>query len=126
MQYNHAVAATHLIAHKNDTVLVPTVVAQEAFDGCFGMLRRARSNRERANAHRVIGKVVSHIGSFSITPPSLAAIDRFDQLQKLRLNVGNNDLRIAAIALDLDATVVTANVRDFNRVPRLKWEDWSK
>jgi len=36
------------------------------------------------------------------------------------------DLKIAALALELDATVVTNNIRDFSRVPGLKVEDWSE
>ncbi len=34
------------------------------------------------------------------------------------------DLRIAAIALSRDATLVTANVRHFTRVPELRVENW--
>lgn len=34
------------------------------------------------------------------------------------------DLRIAAIALSRDATLVTGNVRHFTRVPELRIENW--
>lgn len=38
--------------------------------------------------------------------------------------IGANDLLIAAHALALDLTVVTANVREFSRVPSLAVENW--
>lgn len=38
--------------------------------------------------------------------------------------IGPNDLLIAAHALALNLTVVTANVREFSRVPKLLVENW--
>ena len=38
--------------------------------------------------------------------------------------MGPNDLLIAAQALALNLTVVTANVQEFSRVPGLGVEDW--
>jgi len=38
--------------------------------------------------------------------------------------IGDADLRIAAIALDRNLTVVTGNVRHFQKVPALAVENW--
>ena len=38
--------------------------------------------------------------------------------------IGPNDLFIAAHALTLNLTLVTANIREFSRVPGLKVENW--
>jgi tRNA(fMet)-specific endonuclease VapC len=45
-------------------------------------------------------------------------------LEKKQQGIGPMDTLIAAQALRLGATVVTHNVREFRRVPRLKLEDW--
>jgi tRNA(fMet)-specific endonuclease VapC len=45
-------------------------------------------------------------------------------LARQGLPIGPNDLLIAAHALSLNLTVVTANVREFSRVPGLKIENW--
>ena len=58
-------------------------------------------------------------------PLSEPALDTFDRLVRLKLNVGKMDLKIATIALELGATIVTNNARDFCRVPGLVWEDWT-
>ncbi len=52
-------------------------------------------------------------------------MQRYQKLVKQKLNVGKMDLRIAAIALDQNAVVVSRNMRDFQRVPGLVVEDWT-
>lgn len=46
-------------------------------------------------------------------------------LKKAGTPIGANDLFIAAHALALDATLITAHEREFRRVPGLKVENWS-
>ena len=46
-------------------------------------------------------------------------------LEKQGTVIGGNDLMIAATALAHDLTLITHNCREFERVPDLKWEDWS-
>jgi tRNA(fMet)-specific endonuclease VapC len=47
-----------------------------------------------------------------------ADLDRAGEL------IGPNDLLIAAMALANDLVLVTHNVKEFGRVPGLRWEDW--
>ena len=46
-------------------------------------------------------------------------------LERAGTPIGANDLFIAAHALALDAVLVTANEREFRRVPGLKVENWA-
>ncbi len=46
------------------------------------------------------------------------------ELERAGVPIGEPDTRIAAIALSRDLTVVTGNVRHFNRVPGLAVENW--
>lgn len=52
------------------------------------------------------------------------AATMFDSLRKKKVNIGSSDLKIASIALVNDATVLTANTRDFEKVPGLRFENW--
>ena len=47
-------------------------------------------------------------------------------LEKDGAPIGSNDLWIAAHALASGLTLVTNNVREFRRVPKLKIENWAK
>ena len=46
------------------------------------------------------------------------------ELEKRGTPIGSLDTLIAAHALSLDVTLITNNVKEFNRVPRLKLENW--
>jgi tRNA(fMet)-specific endonuclease VapC len=46
------------------------------------------------------------------------------ELERSGRRVAEPDLRIAAIALARDATLVTGNVRHFARIPELRIENW--
>jgi tRNA(fMet)-specific endonuclease VapC len=45
-------------------------------------------------------------------------------LEQRGLPIGHHDLLIAAHALSLNLTMVTANEREFSRIPDLKVENW--
>ena len=45
-------------------------------------------------------------------------------LERAGTPIGPNDMLIAAHALALDLTLVTANTREFERVPALKIDNW--
>ena len=46
-------------------------------------------------------------------------------LEKQGAPIGSMDLLIAAHALSLEVRLVTRNVREFGRVPGLRFEDWA-
>jgi tRNA(fMet)-specific endonuclease VapC len=41
------------------------------------------------------------------------------------LRIGTQDLRIASIVLANDATLLTRNLKDFEKIPELSMQDWS-
>jgi tRNA(fMet)-specific endonuclease VapC len=49
----------------------------------------------------------------------------FQRLRAQRIRIGALDLRVAAIVLSREATLVTRNRQDFAGIPALNIEDWS-
>lgn len=48
-----------------------------------------------------------------------------NELKKQGTSIGNNDLWIASHALSLGAVLVTHNVKEFQRIRDLQWQDWT-
>ena len=68
------------------------------------------------------------LSALEILPLEEPADHRYGELradlEKQGTTIGPNDMLIAAHALMLDCVVVTANEREFSRVPKLKVENW--
>jgi tRNA(fMet)-specific endonuclease VapC len=111
--------------HAMAGLAVSSVSVEEALGGWYTYLRRARRPDDIAWAHRELAETVILLAQFVILTLTETAQARYDQLHAARLNVRGPDLRIAAIALENNAVVVTRNLRDFQRVPGLTVEDWS-
>jgi len=60
-----------------------------------------------------------------VAPFDDAAAAVFDDLKSQRIRVATMDLRIAAIALSNNYTLLTRNFSDFARIPGLQFDDWT-
>jgi tRNA(fMet)-specific endonuclease VapC len=76
-------------------------------------------------AYRTLQTTLDDLKTFQILPFSDIACDRYRELLQQKIRVGSHDLRIAAITLSVDGILITRNRRDFERVPGLRFEDWS-
>lgn len=125
LQRNNPTVSAARANHGSDTVAITTVNVEEVIGGWFALLRRVKSKRHEALAAQSLAEAMHFLSQFPIFSMTEQTLDRFDQLVRMKLNVGKMDLRIAALALEYGATDVTNNIRDFGRVPGLSWEDWS-
>jgi tRNA(fMet)-specific endonuclease VapC len=106
-------------------IAISVITVDEQLSGWYALTRQVRKPVEIARAYAMLGEAVVQLAEWRILPYTEPAIERATAFNKQRLNVRKMDLRIAAITLENDATVVTCNRRDFERVPGLRVEDWS-
>jgi len=126
IQYNHPRVLAALTAHAIDTIGISSVNVEEMLWGWIRRIPQSRTPRDEATASTLLTESVIFLAGFSLVPMTEVAVNRYETLRRMKLNVGRNDLRLAASALELGATVATNNIRDFARVPGLNWVDWTK
>jgi tRNA(fMet)-specific endonuclease VapC len=86
----------------------------------FGYIRR-----ESARLKRDVEAVLGSLPVLALEAPAdwhYASVRA--ELERRGMPIGSNDMLIAAHALALDCTLVTANEREFRRVPGLRVENW--
>ncbi len=64
--------------------------------------------------------------NLSILPFDSDSANRYNDLRREHRRISSPDLKIAAITLVNDATLVTLNERDFRNIVGLKLEDWTR
>jgi tRNA(fMet)-specific endonuclease VapC len=87
-----------------------------------------RFGAEKKGSSRLVNQlesILKVLPVLTLEPP----VDRYyaeirNQLERSGTPIGPNDLLIAAHALALNLTIVTANTREFDRVSNLSLENW--
>ena len=82
----------------------------------------------RKSSNRLIALVEGVLARIEVSPVSPDAERHYaylrHRLERKGTPISGNDMLIAAHALSLDATLVTANTREFARIEGLKLENW--
>jgi tRNA(fMet)-specific endonuclease VapC len=106
-------------------VYVSIISFQEQVKGWNAYLARAKDSQNLIQGYRRLEKILSDFATANLLSFDDAAAAIFDELRQQRLRVGSMDLRIGAIALAHNMTVLTRNTVDFERIPNLPVEDWT-
>jgi tRNA(fMet)-specific endonuclease VapC len=110
----------------DDRIATTIVTYEEQTRGWLAFAARSRAAAHQVAAYAKLKKHLLTYLDFEVLDFDAAAARHFDHLRSLKLRLSSSDLKIAAIALSLRATLVTRNVRHFELVPDLLVEDWTK
>ena len=110
-------------------ISVTIVTVQELFNGWVGRINDPSLVHNLPGLYSKLWTTVKYLQTIEVLDFTPEADSCLKKLLKdnppLRKNRLEKDMRIAAIALSIGATVVTRNERDFGQVPGLSIEDWT-
>ncbi|MGL5195624.1 MAG: type II toxin-antitoxin system VapC family toxin [Chroococcales cyanobacterium] len=111
---------------KNPVVLTTTAInVEEQLRGRLAQVAEATDGLNRYQAYQRLTDTVMFLSEFKILPYNLQSQDIYQTLKSQRIRVGTQDLRIASITIAHDAILLTRNLRDFEKIPRLRMENWT-
>jgi tRNA(fMet)-specific endonuclease VapC len=112
--------------HSPDVFFVPIICFHEQVSGWNSYLHRARTSKAVTRAYAMFQQILVDFAKMSVAPFDTPAAEQFEALRAAGIRIGTMDLRIAAIALSREWTVLSRNTVDFARVPGLSVEDWTR
>ncbi len=112
--------------------LVRKLKAHKTAELCLTELIRAEllfGAKRSSKAKELTGRIEELLAPFARIPFDAEAAEHYAEIRAFLVKKGKpispNDLIIAASARAAGAVLVTANIREFKRVPGLKCEDWT-
>jgi tRNA(fMet)-specific endonuclease VapC len=101
------------------------VTYEEQTRGWMAYKARAKNASQEIKAYAKLRKHVEDFRTINILDFDEQASAELQRLRRLKIRIGTMDLKIAAIVLVRNATLLTRNLVDFRKVPGLKAEDWT-
>jgi tRNA(fMet)-specific endonuclease VapC len=108
-----------------EEVVTTIVSCEEQTRGWLAYGSRTRSLEQQIEAYRRLHRHLDVYGTIIVLDFDESSAAEFQRLARRRIRIGTLDLRIAAIVLARDATLLSRNLADFRQVPGLNVEDWA-
>lgn len=108
-----------------EPVYTTIVTYEEQMRGWLARIARGRDIRGHVLAYSRLHDLLDDYRRRPVLPYDTACGRVFEGLRRSRLRIGTMDLRIAAIVVHHNATLISRNLGDFQRVPGLDVQDWT-
>jgi tRNA(fMet)-specific endonuclease VapC len=108
-----------------DDAATTIISYEEQTRGWLARIAQARTAATQVDLYRQLKRQLLNYCQIAVLDYDKQAATEFERLRQARVRIGTMDLKIAAIALANDATLLTRNATDFRKVPSLRFEDWT-
>jgi tRNA(fMet)-specific endonuclease VapC len=106
-------------------VYVTIVSFEEQMRGWLAYIAHAHAAHRQVEGYARLYELIEDFSLRQILQFTDGSFRRLQSLRRTHRRTGVMDLKIAAIAMENDATLVTRNVADFRRIEGLRVEDWT-
>ncbi|MEG4804252.1 type II toxin-antitoxin system VapC family toxin [Microcoleus sp. ARI1-B5] len=110
---------------KPEEIAVTVITVEEQLRGWLNVINQSSQSDRALWAYKGFQDGVEYFNSVNVLNFDRDAYNCYTDLVSQRIRIGTRDLRMAAIVISRNGVLVTRNRRDFERVPGLRFEDWT-
>jgi tRNA(fMet)-specific endonuclease VapC len=108
----------------NSPLATTVITYEEQMRGWLDLIARATKFEAQVRGYQLLHQHTLNYQKVIIAPFDAPAIATYRQLRKTYPRLGKMDLKIAAIGITQEATLLTRNQRDFGQITTMRSEDW--
>lgn len=120
-----AILQSRMAATRDLDFAVTVISVFEQLKGWLNLIGRYKDLQSQVVYFARLEQFIRFFEDFEIVHPNDVAVSHFERLRHEGVRIGASDLKIASIAISRDALLLTRNTRDFERVPGLRFADWT-
>ncbi len=121
-----AIALQLRLAQVPPREIATTIISyEEQMRGWLSHAAQAKTPQKVVTAYEFLQLHIATYQTAHILAYDALASEEYERLRQVGIRIATKDLRIAAICITYDATLLTRNLRHFEQVPGLKAKDWS-
>jgi tRNA(fMet)-specific endonuclease VapC len=109
----------------SDSAATTVITFEEQVRGWMSRLAKAKTISQQVYDYQKLNQLLENYRAITVLDFDEKSGLQYQALLKARIRIGTMDLKIAATAIANNATLLSRNLKDFNKVPGLKVEDWA-
>jgi tRNA(fMet)-specific endonuclease VapC len=106
-----------------EPVVIPVIAVEEQLRAWLAQIHRVRDPHRLISPYDRLIRLLETLSEWEILRWNETAANVLNQLRTARVRIGTQDLRIASLAIASGARLLSANLRDFEKVPGLRVEN---
>jgi tRNA(fMet)-specific endonuclease VapC len=122
---NNLTLTRKILSQPPENLFISIITIEEIMRGELGAVNHVRHKPSVVNVYRGFEDLFDALHRFQIVSYTSQVEQIYRSMTLQQKRVGTQDCRIAATAIALDYTVITANTSDFHKIGGVKVEDWT-
>ena len=115
------------LAHfDSDDISTTIITYEEQMRGWMAYLAKCKNLEQQIFAYQRLFQSLENFREINVLQFDEDAAKVFQDLKSQKIRIGTMDLKIASIAISRKAILVSRNLKDFEEVPNLVVNDWTR
>ncbi|MFM6193779.1 MAG: type II toxin-antitoxin system VapC family toxin [Planktothrix sp.] len=124
-QNQHPVVIQRVIKTDPNAITVNIITVEEQVKGWLNAIQQSSQSNRLIWGYKGLQDGLKFFQTIQVLDFDQDAYNCYIELVRQKVRIGTRDLRIAATVISKNGILVTRNRQDFERVPGLRFEDWS-